>query len=236
MLASPASTISSSTPFIGGKSILEIVIVATAYGLLIAFAAKIDGVGDKGTIASILGSFAVLFALRNNILTFFFSISFERALFYHKAFAVLTMALVAAHATAALTEGAEEENEEEDIYDQLKTGFASLGFMVFMGLTYGIKKFGNFEIFYYLHIASYIAIIVLAALHGATPLVISVAFWGFDMLLRYLLTVHKVEAAIEMLPADVVRIRFPKRFAYSPGQYCFVSVPALSYLQFHVSN
>jgi respiratory burst oxidase len=57
--------------------------------------------------------------------------------------------------------------------------------------------------------------------------------WAIDLLLRYVLTVHTVKATVDVLPADVVRVRFPRNFSYLPGQYCFISVPALSHFQFH---
>jgi NADPH oxidase len=205
------------------------------YAVLIAVC---KGTQTSGELASAIGGLAVIFGLRNNVLTTIFSISFERALFYHKLVAVLSLILSAIHGAFALV-GSDSEEEGGDggeggDDDRNSSGFVLIALMAAASLSYLVKKY-FFEGFYYFHFLVYFAIVVLSAIHGATLLAVAIIFWVADLLLRYALTVHKVEATIEMLPADVVRIRFPKRFAYSPGQYCFVSVPALSYLQFHVS-
>eukprot|EP00607_Mallomonas_marina_P010876 CAMPEP_0182422080 /NCGR_PEP_ID=MMETSP1167-20130531/7674_1 /TAXON_ID=2988 /ORGANISM="Mallomonas Sp, Strain CCMP3275" /LENGTH=357 /DNA_ID=CAMNT_0024599823 /DNA_START=613 /DNA_END=1686 /DNA_ORIENTATION=- len=45
---------------------------------------------------------------------------------------------------------------------------------------------------------------------------------------------HTIEAKVELLAGNVVRIIIPKNiFVYSPGQYCFLMIPALSSFEFH---
>jgi NADPH oxidase len=168
----------------------------------------------------------ILFALRNNVLTFLFGISFERALLWHRAAARLTIILAVIHAYKNF-------KEDSIIGGNKLTGIPMLVLLITASLSYFIKA-KSFELFYYFHIISYLTVVILGFIHGATVFSLSVIIWGFDMLVRYYFAVNKVQAEMVSLPGAIVCVKFPKVFDYSPGQYCFISVPQLSYYQFHV--
>lgn len=217
----PVPFLPPSTPFIGGKSVLEfisIILIALVSALLCV---KVDGDG-AGNVASFVAGASVLCGLRNNVLTVFFAISFERALFWHKIIAIISIGFSLLHGIQLF-----------DLDDG--EGQTGLVLLLLMGLTAGsylVKKY-FFEIFYYFHTVVFIGITVLCFLHGATLMGISGCVWGADLFVRYVLTRNKVRARLTLLPAGVIKITFTKPFAYSTGQYCFVMIPELSMFQFH---
>jgi hypothetical protein len=216
-------------PIVGGKSFIELFVVFVCYVVLIAAVRK-NEVFTSGAISSAVTGVAILFGLRNNILTMLFSISFERALYFHKVFAILCLIVSTFHTVYSLMHSTEMDTVNI-------TGTALMAVMVAMSLMYVAKHF-CFELFYYFHVTIFTGVITVVAafVHNANILAWAMVYWGFDLLVRYVLTVKKVQATAELLPADVVRIRFPKKFDYSPGQYCFIMIPSLSILQFHVSS
>jgi hypothetical protein len=209
----------------GGKSLLEIILMELAFMLFIITIQGYDG-SSSGHLVADIGCLMIIFALRNNILTFLFGISFERALLWHKAAARLTIILAFIHAYINF--------KEDSIIDGDKlTGIPMLVLLITASLSYFIKD-KSFELFYYFHIVSYLTVVILGFIHGATVFSLSVIIWGFDISARYYFAVNKIQAEIVSLPGDVVTVKFPKVFDYSPGQYCFISVPQSSYYQFHV--
>lgn len=181
---------------------------------------------SSGDFVADTGCLMILFALRNNVLTFLFGISFERALLWHRAAAVLTIILAVIHAYINF-------KEDSIIEGNKLTGIPMLVLFITASLSYFIKA-KSFELFYYFHMISYLTVVILGFIHGATVFSLSIIIWGFDMLVRYYFAVNKVQAEMDSLPGEIVRVKFPKVFDYSPGQYCFISVPQLSYYQFHV--
>jgi len=207
-------------PFIGRRNCLEwlfLLILAALIG------AGISAGGEgSGSVASILGAVLIVCGLRYNVLGFFAGISFERALFWHKGLAVATLLV--------------------SLYHGIATGFGNTSglllfvFMVLVSVLYAVKTY-LFEVFYYAHIILNAAMIFFAMTHGAGTMALGGFVWLGDLLFRYLLSTSRVEAVLEVLPADVVRISFPKgSFRYNAGQYCFVMIPELSMLEFHVST
>ena len=74
---------------------------------------------------------------------------------------------------------------------------------------------------------------MLSFVHGASAIAIAGLVWFTDLAVRYYFCGRTINAEIVALPADVIRIRFTKPFLYTPGQYCFISIPALSEYQYH---
>ena len=60
--------------------------------------------------------------------------------------------------------------------------------------------------------------------------------WLIDLIVRYGLRIKQFDATVEYLNCDVVRITIPKNFQYESLQYCFIMIPELSHLQYHVSE
>ena len=111
------------------------------------------------------------------------------------------------------------------------SGIILLSFMVAAASVYLLKNI-HFEVFYILHILFYVGVFIVSILHSAV-LAITIVFWGIDLFLRYIITIHKNKAYAEILSGDVIRISMPRRFTYTPSQYCFICIPAISSYQFH---
>jgi hypothetical protein len=173
----------------------------------------------------------VLFALRNNVLTVLFGISFEKALAWHQFTAILVIFMTMIHATIIVKKSG---LIVKSIDSHKATGAAMLIVLLVMSMSIRLKKY-HFEAFYYLHISMFLLAIRLALLHEAYIFAYVSLLWALDIFIRYYLAAYKVQADVTSLPGEIIRVSFKKPFHFSPGQYCFISVPALSYYQYHVS-
>jgi len=97
----------------------------------------------------------------------------------------------------------------------------------------------RYYLFFKISHYSFIGFYVFGCLHApefATYTYISLALYATDILMRYSLGLFPQNAySIDVLPGEVVRVRFPKhkfRF-YSAGQYVFLNFPRLSFPSWH---
>lgn len=190
---------------------------------------------NAGKMVSLFAGFMILFALRNNVLTLLFGMTFDKTIMWHSFTAILVLVLTVVHATKEFIK----HGMIVRLHSHKASGLALIAAMIASSLSYFIVKkykFLFFEVFYYFHIGSFFLAIYLAKIHEADALVISSLFWCLDILIRYVLTKNKVQAEITVLNENVLKITFTKPFNYSAGQFCFISVPALSYYQFHASH
>ena len=207
------------------KSALELFLIVAAFAITIAISQGwLDG-GSSGQLAEDMACFMIISAFKNNILTILFGISWERAIQVHKVAGVLTVLLAISHMIINMRERLR----------IVKYGIALLCLFTASSLSYLLKK-RNYEVFYAFHVASYICILGVGYSHGAKMLVYTVIVWGVDWLARIFFGFHKVQADATALPNNVVKISFKKNFKYSPGQFCLISIPELSYFQFHVRS
>ena len=95
-----------------------------------------------------------------------------------------------------------------------------------------------FEAFYRLHWVLFVGVIALSVAHEAGAILFGVALWGVDILLRGVIIwlnrkrQHSVQCV--RLPANVIRLTFLKRdFKYKSGQYCFLCIPQVSWVEWH---
>jgi predicted ferric reductase len=214
MISCPIPFLTNAIPFIGGKSLIELGIMA--FFAWITISVSLPDAEGAGRIADYLGAVVVITGLKNNILTMLFGISYERALFYHKCFAGMAIAVTIIHAFTGMV-------------------MAALAMVIVMGLIsvlYFIKDFW-FEGFYYAHLIGVILIIPFGALHKSSWFVYACFIWMADMLLRYLITLHREKAQACILPGNVIKISFDKSFSYEAGQYCFLHIKELSLVEFH---
>ena len=221
-LTCPVPFLPQNTPIFGGHSLLECIYLVIGTVILIAYCQIGADIKGSGNIAQIAGVSCVLLGYRNNVATLYFGISFERALFWHKVTAILVLILSAIHTVIG-------QNGERD---KVVTGYILIGLMIVTSIAYTLKRF-IFEFFYFIHFGLFGVIIVLSFIHGASAIAIAGLVWIADLAVRYYFCGLTVNAEIVALPADVIRIRFKKTFLYSPGQYCFISIPALSIYQYH---
>jgi NADPH oxidase len=96
-----------------------------------------------------------------------------------------------------------------------------------------------FELFYYMHILCASGIVMGAFLHTGilVPLLVACT-WGVDLFFRSLVMArhrYPTKARIRTLSATVIELSFPKveGFDYNPGQYIYLCLPELSYLEWH---
>eukprot|EP00301_Raphidiophrys_heterophryoidea_P002083 c10977_g1_i1.p1 GENE.c10977_g1_i1~~c10977_g1_i1.p1 ORF type:complete len:436 (-),score=92.38 c10977_g1_i1:197-1504(-) len=163
-------------------------------------------------------------ASHNSVWSFLFGLPFERALAYHKVFAYMSLPVVVWHAIVSHANAS-------------GLLFGLLMVLIFIQSFYMIRRH-YFETFYKLHWVLFVLVAVVAVAHGAGLLLIGAAFWLLDALYRYLfMTMFRLprKATFQVLPANVVRVTFPKpaNFHYRGGQYMFVCVPGLTLFQFH---
>lgn len=209
-----------------GKSLLEILFIFATLAIVVCMSQAHLTSLTSGLLAEDFACFMIILALRNNIMTMLLGISYERAIQYHKAAGIIAVLLGISHMIHNLRKNPQRLE---------KPGIAMLCLFVVTSFAYLLKdKF--FELFYYFHISCYICILGVSWKHGARSIIWTVIVWGLDILFRYYFGAHKVEAEITLLSDDVMKISFKKAFDYSPGQYCFLAVPALSHFQYHVSE
>ncbi len=95
-----------------------------------------------------------------------------------------------------------------------------------------------FELWYIPHVAGAVVAGIFAVIHGA-EIVVVLIWWAIDVATRYVLMagiLYPHKASLRVLPGDIVQISFPKpksTFHYEAGQYVMISIPKLSFSQFH---
>lgn len=105
-----------------------------------------------------------------------------------------------------------------------------------------------FEFFYAMHILWFLSAAISGTMHGSIWMLVGVGAWVVDVLIRYLYMagvrykLPATEVTLEALPADVIRLRIPRKtqinpsgvaFDYKGGQYIFLCVPELSVFEWH---
>jgi predicted ferric reductase len=230
LLFFPVPGLDHSIPVIGGKSAFEMAIAVLA--LVLCILLSIPEAGTAGTIANFIGALVVTLGLRNNILYAFFGLTFERALFWHKFFAMVMICAIIIHGVGegmGEEEGRRRLDEEEGA---ATTGFAMVGLIGGMSLLY-LASFLNFNVFYFMHVLCFMPLIPLAFLHGAPIFGGFGCVWILDILIRYVFTHKKLKVKAEAVGPNVTKIFFPKTFSYAPGQYCFLMVRNINMYEYH---
>ncbi|KAK3272963.1 hypothetical protein CYMTET_18770 [Cymbomonas tetramitiformis] len=203
---------------------VQLLLVAMGAIGLTAWASGSDCRGS-GVASSYATALVFTVVPHNSLVTFLFGVPFERCLEFHKVFAVGALASSTVHMTWCSTD---------------LSGWGMLAAMILgtvLSTNYVRRKF--FEVFYKFHWVMFLLVIGLAPLHYRCHIYIypGVLIWFLDVLYRYFyLAMHRYpkDAIVFALPADVVRLEFPKgKFGYRPGQYVFICIPALAYFQWH---
>ncbi|KAF1789789.1 Riboflavin synthase-like beta-barrel [Phytophthora cactorum] len=197
-------------------------------GDLIITLPLLENVWRAATLAMI---FVFVLAVRNNsLLLALTGIPFERALFYHKLFSYATIVLTVVHACAYyVAPGEHVQTEDKDMDYKLLTGYVSFVAMVFLCIL-SVNKIRRrfFELFLRSHWILFIVATVFASLHGAPYIIVGVLPWFFDMLNRLVFRAH-----ITLIQFPRVRKDTGEAFEYEAGQYAFVCIPSISYLEWH---
>lgn len=189
---------------------------------------------------------AVVFGQKNSLLTLLLGIPFDRALFYHKAAGYNAFINGLLHTWSFAYVAMEKSNGETRAMDSFFANSMNVsGTLLLVLLTSlllsSIQKVRHvlFEVFYYFHLIFVLGMVCSAYFHSG-PLIPCLAFLttGVDMFIRKVIMAqcrYPKNASIKTISDSVVEIRFPKLpgFDYNPGQYIYIAVPELSWLEFH---
>ncbi|ETI54172.1 hypothetical protein F443_02981 [Phytophthora nicotianae P1569] len=214
---------------------------------------KMSGIPPTFTMFLVFG----LVVRNNSLLLTLTGIPFERALFYHKLFAYATIILTALHAFSYRLSNDDGEEEYKD--SKVITGaiaFVAMIFMYLLSLNKIRRRF--FEFFLRVHWVLFIVVIVAAVAHGAFFALFGILPWFIDMLYRLIFRartynrgssntdkvsagiVAREQVTVHALSGDITRIQFPRvrkdtgeALEYEAGQYAFICIPAISYLEWH---
>jgi predicted ferric reductase len=218
------------TPFIGGKTAVELLVMLFMLVSGINYALNFVVPISAGRFAADIAAVTIACGFRNNILSASLGISYERGLYWHKFGSFLWVMIGIIH-------GVRETPQVVQIFRAKNLlGLIILLVTALSALLYYCHRGFNlfkFEWFYASHIGLFMVVAVVAWLHGAGAIGFACLAWFVDLTFRYIVTLHKISAKVSLLPGGVVKICFPKIFEYSPGQYCFIMVPAVSKYQFH---
>jgi predicted ferric reductase len=218
LISCPIPFIRNDIPIIGGKSFIEtaalfLIIIIT---VIVCFGKKKDA-QSLGHIADGLFAATVVLGLRNNVLTFLFGISFERALSYHKWFAIAACVATIFHGIS---------------FGPNDTGFILVALFGGMSSLYLLKPY-FFNLFYFSHVLFFVVAIIIGLTHGAIFYPILSIVWVIDVVLRYFITQHSENADIKLIPGSIIKIEFEKSFQYEAGQYCFIMIPLINRYEYH---
>ncbi|GMF22259.1 unnamed protein product [Phytophthora lilii] len=143
---------------------------------------EVESTGNPPTYGLLI---VFVLAVRNNsVLLALTGISYERALFYHKVAALVTIVLSGLHGLAYIL--AHNKGEISGEGDMVFTGTVAFGAMVLMFvLSLGFVRRRFFELFLRTHWVLFIVVLVFAVIHGASTALIGVMPWGIDMAFRH---------------------------------------------------
>ena len=183
-----------------------------------------------GTLVSIIIGLVFSLSTYNSVYCFLIGLSFDRQLFWHKFVAVIGLSAAIVHGVNGIS-----------LNRNLATGIpllAAISVLVVTGL-FPYFRSTFFSVFVYIHWLGFITVIVFAALHGAWLVIyIGLAFWGVDMVIRAIIIIRNRKnlkhAVATRLSGSLTRLTFSKgNFKYKAGQYVFISVPKVSYFEWH---
>lgn len=216
-LTCPLPWIPRSIPIVGGRSFLE-VFVGVSF-LVLFLAVGLTNSRASGTVANYLSLLLVSLAIRNNVITAAFGLTFERGIFWHKVVGSMTLMLVLIHSI-----------ESRWSID----GVVLTVMMLFTASLYLFAWFKKFNFFYFGHVMLYVLMIIPAFIHGATALGISFFLWLFDISVRYVFRKKTSSAQLVALSHDVVKVSLPgNSFTFTPGQYCFLRIREINGYEYH---
>lgn len=96
-----------------------------------------------------------------------------------------------------------------------------------------------FELFYLVHIVCALGMIICAFFHtGLLVPLLGGLLWGLDLAIRKVYMPffrYPRKAKLQIISDTVVEMSFPKQqgFDFNPGQYVYLSVPKLGFLEWH---
>ena len=209
---------------------------------------KYPSVSNTGHVArtALIGCF--VFAQRNSLVTLLLGMPIDRTLFYHKLSARVAVLGTIGHAWAFFVDPKYQAGAN-GVMNKLATayqGSVNTAGTAMMIIIFGIiltslpvVRRRLFESFYYVHVILVFSVVVGAFFHtGILVPALVACTWGFDVFVRSVVmarTRYPRKANLRILSSTVVELSFPKieGFDYNPGQYIYVALPELSWLDWH---
>ncbi|RLN73665.1 hypothetical protein BBJ28_00006323 [Nothophytophthora sp. Chile5] len=160
---------------------LPSIVILAGSAALRANERDVAGSGTPPTIALLL---VFGFVVRNNsVLLALTGIPFDRALFYHKLFAVVAIFLAAIHGGAYVLARADDEQERDG--SSLVTGLVAFAAMIMLfALSLSVVRRRCYEHFVRMHWILFILVLVCALIHGAGFALVGIVPWQIDMIYR----------------------------------------------------
>ena len=188
----------------------------------------------------------LVFAQRNSLVTLLLGMPFDRGIFYHKLAGRVAGIASVLHTIAFFFDPKFQRIHSTDFCRGAFTGSVNVAGSVMMMIVVAIVissmariRRRMYEVFYYLHILFTAGLIIGAFFHsGYVVPIAAAATWGADIFIRSIVmarTRYPRKASLKFVSDTVIELTFPKTtgFAYNPGQYIYVAVPEISWLQWH---
>jgi FAD-binding domain/Ferric reductase like transmembrane component len=187
-----------------------------------------------------------VFAQRNSLVTLAIGMPFDRGLFYHKLSGRVAGIAGVLHTAAFFIDPKYKDVHKNDFCGGAFTGSVNISGSVLMLIVIGIFisalsriRQRVYEVFYFLHVIFSAGIITCAFFHsGILVPILGALTWGVDLYIRSIVmarTRYPQKASLKVVSDTVVEVSFPKTaaFAYNPGQYVYLAIPEISWLQWH---
>jgi predicted ferric reductase len=214
--------------------------------LCLVFTFVFPSVSLTGKIAR-YGLIAVfVFAQRNSLITLLLGMPCDRANFYHKLSGRIAGVASLLHASAFFLDPTFRSTHREDFFGGAFTGQVNVSgtvmlLLVVLIIVSSIARVRRwfYELFYYVHVISVFCLVAGAFFHTGILLpIIAALLWGADLFIRSVVmarTLYPKKATLKLVSDTVIEVSFPKTrsFAYNPGQYVYLAIPELSWLQWH---
>mmetsp|Transcript_17499 Transcript_17499/g.24912 ORF Transcript_17499/g.24912 Transcript_17499/m.24912 type:complete len:910 (+) Transcript_17499:1233-3962(+) len=210
----------------------------------------------SGQMARLPLAIAIVTASHNSIVTFLFGMPFERCNFYHKLAGRLTFINGIFHTYVAyvypyigIIHGPPSNytfQGENNFFLFLFANSINISgttiFLLILAIiltSLPVIRRKVFEVFYFLHILFVMGMVCCAYFHsGKFVVILASVSYGGDLLIRKVLMAYILyprKAYLKQLTDTVLEISFPKmkNVDYNPGQYIYIAVPHLSFLEWH---
>ncbi|EDK31756.1 ferric reductase-like transmembrane component family protein (macronuclear) [Tetrahymena thermophila SB210] len=179
---------------------------------------------SSGNMASITMAATIVFGCRNGFLSYLFGLSLERALLWHQFLAWITLGMSINHWVHSKS---------------IASGFiVQVPLMAF--IVFSIKPIRRYlwELFMKMHWILIIVMIVGCIAHGVTYALFALGYFALDVVYRgytvYQLRNISNQMKLERIGTNITKISISnKNNKYKGGQYYFIMIPKLGYLQWH---
>lgn len=227
----------------------ELLLLLPFFAMLICgivYSFVIPNVAVSGKVARFGLIGALLFAQRNSVVTLLIGMPLDRSIFYHKLAGRLGGVTGILHTISFFLDPVFREKHSGDAlgggFDTTVNASGSMIMIFMIGIVASsISRVRRqmYEVFYYLHLFFAVGMIVSAYFHSGVLIpCLAASISGFDVFVRSVVmarTRYPRKAELAIVSDTVIELRFPKTagFCYNPGQYIYISVPELSWLQWH---